>query len=495
MVNSRLTGRAATRYRPTGKTMEETMKKVLFSALAILLALAVMSCDIVGTVAPTTPGGPAPYDFSTGVVFAGSTIPIFAYDSLYMNGDNGFSVAFDDITYSRDSRNSIKVDWSAASGWNGIALTVDTSAFQEIDLSGFDALSFWAKSEAATDTVDKIGFMNGSDNETYRANVDLTSTWQQFIIPIPESSRLTESDALFFATDGATGATMYLDDIKFISLATPITAAGYGDAYGTNTYAPSTGSLALVTGDIKNLNDVDGSFNRVFWLNFSSTNGDTGTNGGGTSINSGLASYMTWSTDNASVATVSSAGIVTAEAAGTANLTGTISGILDGSSNPVQYTYAVTVTDPVVLPTTALIDDFSVDSTGSWFDGIGVGWGDGDITFSAGTGVTDNAARLTWNSISGAWIDVSARDWSSYTGISIKYKTAGTGNFQLVLKTNSGATEIFNSGTISPTGSDVWETVEIAFPDASALSDWDQFQIYFPDAGPGDMLIDDIAAY
>jgi len=97
------------------------------------------------------------------------------------------------------------------------------------DLSGFDALTFYAKASQAV-TIGEIGFGEDFGENKYVANltnVDLTTNWTQFIIPIPDPSKLIqERGMLRYAAAGIgepgfeTGGTFWIDEVKFEKLGT-----------------------------------------------------------------------------------------------------------------------------------------------------------------------------------------------------------------------------------------------------------------------------------
>lgn len=97
------------------------------------------------------------------------------------------------------------------------------------DLSGYDALTFWAKSTQAV-TINEFGFgqnFNGDELRVVMAKVNLTTNWKQYTIPIPDPSLLTEERGLFqFAAGGIgpegeeVGYSFWVDEIKFEKLGT-----------------------------------------------------------------------------------------------------------------------------------------------------------------------------------------------------------------------------------------------------------------------------------
>jgi len=89
------------------------------------------------------------------------------------------------------------------------------------DLSGYDALTFWAKASRVV-TFDVAGFGNDvtgtSRFEARRNAIAMTTTWTRYVIPIPLPARLAAERGLFFIAEGpesGLGADVWLDDVRF----------------------------------------------------------------------------------------------------------------------------------------------------------------------------------------------------------------------------------------------------------------------------------------
>jgi hypothetical protein len=89
------------------------------------------------------------------------------------------------------------------------------------DLSGYNALTFYAKSEMNS-TLDIAGVANDNTGtslyESSRSAIPLTTDWARVIVPIPNPSRLTEEGGLFFFAEGHEnnmGYDFWMDEIKF----------------------------------------------------------------------------------------------------------------------------------------------------------------------------------------------------------------------------------------------------------------------------------------
>ncbi len=93
------------------------------------------------------------------------------------------------------------------------------------DLSGYNALTFWAKASQAA-TIDVVGFGNDLGASKYQVtipNLAVNSNWKKYIIPIPDPSRLTMERGMFFYSEGPEnerGYTFWIDEVKFEKLGT-----------------------------------------------------------------------------------------------------------------------------------------------------------------------------------------------------------------------------------------------------------------------------------
>jgi hypothetical protein len=93
------------------------------------------------------------------------------------------------------------------------------------DLSGYDALTFWAKATQAA-TIDVIGFGNDMGASEFQVTVNglnVNSNWKKYVIPIPDPSRLTVERGMFFYSEGPEndkGYTFWIDEVKFEKLGT-----------------------------------------------------------------------------------------------------------------------------------------------------------------------------------------------------------------------------------------------------------------------------------
>ncbi|HLN96213.1 MAG TPA: Ig-like domain-containing protein [Flavobacterium sp.] len=177
------------------------------------------------------------------------------------------------------------------------------------DLSGYNALTFWAKSSVAA-TLDVAGFGLDLGANKYQASVSglsLTTTWRKYIIPIPDASKLKVEKGMFYYSEGpenGNGYSFWIDDVKFENLGT----IAHGQASIVNGLDKVTTSFNGVT------NTIDGIL-----ATFSMPN----------AINQNVSmspSYLVFSSSDPAVATVNDAGLVTTVGSGSAVITATLNG-------------------------------------------------------------------------------------------------------------------------------------------------------------------------
>lgn len=100
------------------------------------------------------------------------------------------------------------------------------------DLTKYDALTFYAKG-STTGTIGQVGFGTDFLEGKYavaRSNIQLTTDWKKYIIPIPDASKLTQEKGMFLFSAGGLdildnvpngneiGWTFWLDEIRFEKL-------------------------------------------------------------------------------------------------------------------------------------------------------------------------------------------------------------------------------------------------------------------------------------
>lgn len=168
------------------------------------------------------------------------------------------------------------------------------------NLSGYDALTFWAKA-TQTASIDVVGFGNDFGANRYQTSISglkLSTAWKKYIIPIPDASKLTAEKGMFFISEGpenGNGYTFWIDDVKFEKL-------------GTIAHR----QVSILDGNNITLNSFNGVSQTINGLNvsFNMPNG----------INQAITItpyYLTFASSNSNVATVNELGEVNIIGTGT----------------------------------------------------------------------------------------------------------------------------------------------------------------------------------
>ncbi len=208
------------------------------------------------------------------------------------------------------------------------------------DLSGFDALTFWARATTAI-TLDRVGI--GDDNtgtSRFPATVDglpLSTRWTKYAVPIPLPSMLARERGLFLVADGsehAVGYDILFDDVQFERLGTIINPR---PAIDSRTVGGEVGGSLTVQGTRVTF-DVNG-----------------------TDVTVGAApGYFTFISSDANVAEVRPDGSIALVRSGTATITASL------GSTPAAGAVTVNVetppADPAPVPTAPASDVISLFS-------------------------------------------------------------------------------------------------------------------------------------
>jgi uncharacterized protein YjdB len=213
-----------------------------------------------------------------------------------------------------------------SSNYGGGALVAATPR----NLSSFNAVTFWAKGSTSNATL-KVGMGNNALAGPYNVEsigIALTTTWTQYMIPLPDPVKMTAADGLFHYADGPNNYTVWFGDIQYVSLPSnqvgPAQSANAGwptltvPVTTTATINPAPNAIHYTVPALPN----GGNLTDVAWR------------------------WFTLTSSNPSVATVDRDGVVTGVAAGSATITATMNGLVVAGSSPV------TVTTPLATPST-----------------------------------------------------------------------------------------------------------------------------------------------
>lgn len=355
-----------------------------------------------------------------------------------------------DATTSHSGTASLKIAVPAA-GYTGGALVSAT----ELDLSKYNAVSFWAKASVAN-TLNVVGLGNdaaaGSPLPVERTNLALTTDWQHFVVPVPWPSKLTAENGLFHFAEGAETATysIWLDDIEYVvadnlgtpapSIPTETRSITIGDTF------PIAGASVLYTIDAVPLTVTVGAA----WFDY-------------LSLDEGVASVT--------------AGVVTAEGVGSTTVTADLDGVMAGGTltiNVAEVTVPeVAAPTPVNLPAD-VISLFSDAFTNVPVDTWSAVW---DVADLADLTVAGNATKVyTGLSYAGVEFTTTVVDATAMTHfhVDVWMPTATVFKVKLV---DFGANGAYAGGDdsefeVARTGltTKAWQSLEIPLADFTGLA-------------------------
>jgi hypothetical protein len=187
------------------------------------------------------------------------------------------------------------------------------------DLSGYDALTFWAKASQSA-TINEIGFGNDFGENKFMVtmnNMRISTAWTKYVIPIPDPSRLVSEKGMFWYAEGPennNGYSFWIDELKFEKLGTvaqPRPAIFAGQHETIETFIGTTITNPGLTQ----------TFNLASGLN---------------QTVSAAPAYFTFKSSNVDVARVSENGIISIVGPGTAEITAVLAGVRAQGSLSIQ---------------------------------------------------------------------------------------------------------------------------------------------------------------
>jgi hypothetical protein len=185
---------------------------IQLAAVAILLAIVSQGCGRDDT------GGLAPAAANTDPVVFDDNYGDYTTFQAFLN--TKVDAVQIDTQVAHESAASLRVtvpDPDPVEWFAGGAFTTDRVR----DLSGYNALTFWARAnKLATLNVAGLGNDNtGTSKYMAEANdLELTTAWEKYVIPIPLAAKLKNERGLFYIAEGHEndqGYVFWLDDIKF----------------------------------------------------------------------------------------------------------------------------------------------------------------------------------------------------------------------------------------------------------------------------------------
>ncbi len=247
----------------------------------------------------------------------------------------------DKVSYSGSS--SMRIDVPNANdpegNYAGGILRIDGSGR---DLSGYDALTFWAKASQGA-IIGEIGFGEDfGENKfiTTLEDVSISTQWSKYIIPISNPSKLTNVRGMLRYAAGSInnlGYTFWIDELQFEKLGT-ITQP---------TPSIQNGEDAITQSFLSDQIAITG-LRQTFTL----------ASGRNTTVSLAPA-YFDFNSSNADVASVSELGVVTILDNGTAKITASLNGVQGAGSLTINVNGGFVFAP---LPTRAASDVISIYS-------------------------------------------------------------------------------------------------------------------------------------
>ncbi|WP_213521817.1 glycosyl hydrolase family 16 [Nonlabens sp.] len=330
---------------------------------------------------------------NTGEVFTDN--PINLTDEFFISFDpaqgantEGFGID-NNVAYAGTS--SIRIDVPAPNDPNGSyigGIFKDRSGGR--NLTGYDALTFWAKG-SLTATVGLVGFGTDFVDDKYAVgleNIQLSTDWRKYTIPIPNASRLLQEKGMFIFSAGTQstnglGYTLWIDELKFETLGTiaqPLPVILDGEDLVQQSF---TGSSIRISGLTQTFNIASGENVTV----------------------QAAPSYFDFVSSDTSVAAVNELGIVSVVGSGTAFITATISSVLASGSLEVTSTGALPAAPIPTLPSSNVTSIFCDEYTNATSSNFEPGFGGSTTQAAVVTANNDSVLIYSNNNFTGIIFD------------------------------------------------------------------------------------------
>lgn len=308
----------------------------------------------------------------------------------------------------------------ASGGYAGGAFVANVAR----DLTGYNALTFWAKGSIAA-KLDVAGL--GNDNtgaSQYPAQVtglQLTTTWKKYVIPIPLASKLERERGAFFFAEGpenGAGYTIWFDEIQFEKLAT---VGNPRPAIASATLNDEVGASFKVSGTTVTF-DVGGSDVTV----------------------EAAPAYFTFRSSNEAVARVAADGSIQIVGAGTSTVSATLGAT--NASGSVALTASAPPSAAAPTPTRPAADVISLFSDAyqnTTIDTWSASWDQADV---ADVPVGGNVAKK-YTKLAFAGVEFTSKtiDASAMTLLHLDLWTQDAGAFRVKL-VDFGGNGVFGGG-------------------------------------------------
>ncbi len=402
------------------------------------------------TASPVADSGSSVHAF---IVYDDSYNSVIDTENDFPSWGSGLTLAEETSTVKTGS-SSLSFEWTAPG--SGTEFPVKTG--MEQDLTIYTALTFWARAAGNADlAVTKIGFESGTAYEISLSPLTVTSSWQKFVLPIPDPAKLTAASKLFFASSDG-GGKIYVDDVKFEKISgLSLTEANMaiGSIGAGDTGKPEVSGLVF-------------TYNGERISQFSP--------GGVAAVTAFLPYASAFASDNTDVATVAADGTVTGVAEGTATITAKL-GDYDLSS-AVTITAATAAPEPFAgtIYDDALQGGFTAATASANNNNVAIDPASAtEKVGSSGTSVEiDVPEAQGWG---GGFLENTAGvDASGFTSFKFAFNTGtltSPGFIEFKLEDTDGGSYTPNLFTLTGTaisGSTGWEEYSVTLTDISAVN-------------------------
>lgn len=303
--------------------MKNIKTKIVFPAAILLLTM--LSCErsLSDDVVPATFNNSAE-------IFTDA--PEGLTDQFFVSFDpatGANTVGFDvDNNVSYEGSSSIRIDVPSDTDPDGVYIGgIFRDRGEGRNLTDYNALTFWAKG-STTAIIEQVGFGTTfgedlvgaqADYATTIKNIELSTKWKKYTVPIPDASKLVQETGLFLFSansnvNGGVGYTFWIDELKFENL------TNIGQSRPTM-LGGTDADFISVPGQTLNISGFTGTYNLA--------------NGQDVTVIT-TPNYYAFSSSNPSVASVSEQGLVTVNTTGTAEITATLDGVLVKGAVNVQ---------------------------------------------------------------------------------------------------------------------------------------------------------------
>ena len=325
------------------KTVKYIQSKIAFPLALILITLVGCERDLSDEVVPAT--FPTTAEIFTDAPVGLTDEFFISFDPAVGANTQGFGT---DNNEAYEGNSSIRIDVPSPTDPDGNFIGgIFRDRGEGRDLSGYDALTFWAKGTLTGSIL--VGFGTDFITDTYPVSttIQLATGWRKYVIPIPDASKLLQERGMFLFSAGSfdalgndnpadansftdnIGYTFWIDELRFEKLGTtsllfPFILDGQDI------------EIDNFTGYTQTIGGLGATYNLANGQNVSVT---------------AATSYFDFSSSDTSVATVTPAGEVSVVGAGSVTISATLANeIANGSLTINSAGSFVNAPDPTQNP-------------------------------------------------------------------------------------------------------------------------------------------------